>query len=226
MKLFLSISLAIALLFLASPELDIWLHQFFYRAGEGFFLKKLPLFTFIYHAVRYTVYVLIVVFVALLAIHLCFRKQWGIFGRREVVFLALTLALGPGLLVNTIIKDNWGRARPSQIVEFGGTKQFTPPFIITDQCEKNCSFVSGHASVGFYFVAFAFLFPAYRRRILIASTVAGIGIGIVRMAQGGHFASDVIFSGVFVYLMTCLLYEVLYMKRGNKLEPLPDSLEN
>ena len=53
---------------------------------------------------------------------------------------------GPGLVVNGVLKAFWGRARPSQILEFGGAAQFTPPVQIADQCARNCSFVSGEAS--------------------------------------------------------------------------------
>ena len=62
-------------------------------------------------------------------------------------FLAAMLAIGPGLVANVILKDNWGRARPRQVVEFGGTKQFTPPLVPVRECVRNCSFVSGEASV-------------------------------------------------------------------------------
>ena len=41
---------------------------------------------------------------------------------RAAVFLVLSLLLGPGLLVNVILKDNWGRPRPGSVVEFGGTQ--------------------------------------------------------------------------------------------------------
>ncbi len=39
---------------------------------------------------------------------------------RAAFLMLLTLALGPGLLANTILKDNWGRPRPIEVTEFGG----------------------------------------------------------------------------------------------------------
>ena len=38
-----------------------------------------------------------------------------------------------------------GPARPKHIVAFGGSKLFTPALQPTDQCKRNCSFVSGEA---------------------------------------------------------------------------------
>ena len=35
-------------------------------------------------------------------------------------------------------------------------------------------------------------------------------IGVVRLAGGGHFASDILFSGVFTYLIIWLTHGLLY----------------
>ncbi|MFI4988102.1 MAG: hypothetical protein ACHQF3_11740, partial [Alphaproteobacteria bacterium] len=83
------------------------------------------------------------------------RALWGL-ERAAVVYLLAVFLLGPALLVNGVLKEDWGRARPAQIREFGGDKLYTPPLSIADQCRHNCSFVSGEASLGFAFVAFGF----------------------------------------------------------------------
>ena len=58
--------------------------------------------------------------------------------------------VGSGLIANFFFKDNWGRARPVHIEEFGGEKLYTPPFVISDQCLKNCSWIvfDRHMSLG------------------------------------------------------------------------------
>jgi lipid A 4'-phosphatase len=60
------------------------------------------------------------------------------------------------LLANTLLKDHWGRARPTQIEAFGGLQRFTPAPLPAAECERNCAFVSGHAALGFSLVAFGF----------------------------------------------------------------------
>ena len=45
---------------------------------------------------------------------------------RPCMVIVLTIALGPGLLVNGILKDYWGRPRPAEISNFGGDKEFRP----------------------------------------------------------------------------------------------------
>src|SRR6202007_2501046 len=110
---------------------------------------------------------------------------------------------GPGLVTNAILKDHWGRARPTQITEFGGTKAFTPALVPARQCERNCSFVAGHPALGFYLVSFGFLVPPPRRRVVEAIAIAtGALFGAARIAQGGHFLSDVVFSGLVVYAVS------------------------
>ena len=127
------------------------------------------------------------------------------------------MIIGPVLIVNGILKETSGRARPRHVTEFGGTKQFTPAFVFTDQCDKNCSFVCGHASAGFYFVSLALLFKGRKKKIIFWSAVTAGGIiGLIRIMMGGHFLSDVIFSFVFVYLSSLLLYFRMFNKEDLK----------
>lgn len=142
--------------------------------------------------------------IALAGIAAAFRRRptAGVTPRAALLVVA-SLALGPGLLVNVVLKDNWGRARPSTIAEFNAGHQpdrrYTPPLVISDQCDVNCSFPSGHAALGFWTVSLALLAPPRRRRAALAAAVAfGCAMGVVRIAQGGHFLSDVAYSGVIV----------------------------
>lgn len=119
--------------------------------------------------------------------------------RRVAAYLLLSLAVGPGLIVNVLLKDNWGRPRPSTLRDFGGTNYFVPPLVFSDQCDTNCSFSSGHGALGFWPFAVALLVPAPWRGWAVAAALAFGGmVGFVRIAQGGHFFSDVVFSAVIV----------------------------
>jgi len=127
------------------------------------------------------------------------------------LFLFLGLLLGPGLIANVVFKDNWGRARPRETVEFGGTAQHTPPFIISTACEKNCSFISGDASFGFFLPCFAYVASQRRsRRVFWAGMTAGCIFGLARIVGGAHFLSDVAFAAAFMLLMGALLHGVMY----------------
>ena len=118
---------------------------------------------------------------------------------RQVSYFALTLLLGPGLIVETLLKPYWGRARPKDLIEFGGSSSFSPPWHWTDQCTGNCSFVSGHAAITFWLTAYAFVLPRkWRIPALAIALVLGYAMGGVRMLQGAHFFSDVVFAGAIV----------------------------
>lgn len=201
---------AMLVLFWTAPGIDLWASGLFYRPGQGFFLAQDEATRFIYRAVPWLV-VLMVIGLPL-TVFAGWRRGRPIAGidLRAGIFLIAVLAIGPGLLVNTLLKDHWGRARPSQVTEFGGTQRFTPAAIPADQCDRNCSFPAGHPAVGFSLVAFAFLAASRRRKIIEAVAIGfGAAVGIVRIAQGGHFLSDVIFSGLIVYGVAWLLHLVV-----------------
>lgn len=210
--LYVTISAVLAGMFILWPGIDLAVAAYFFRPQEKFFLSQHPFFVFVHDSVSYLAGALLVLWGGLLlAGYWCKREVLGV-PRRTLLYLILAMALGPGLVVNTVFKDNWGRARPHQIEAFGGTKQFTPAFVMTDQCERNCSFVSGDPSVGFYLVALAFAFPARRRLFTIFGLGVGIGLGATRVVMGAHFLSDVLFSGVFTVAVCYWLWRVM-MKR-------------
>ncbi len=183
------------LLFLLWPELDLKISRFFWQPEQGFVLRDAGWVRFTYELFAQLPRVLAVVL--LLAwlgsyLHERIRAQRPLLG-----FLLFSLVLGPGLIVNEGFKAHYDRARPSQIRQFGGEKQFTPALQPADQCRRNCSFVSGHAAGAFWLMALAWLFG--RRRWLVPGIVLGLFVGLVRIVQGGHFFSDVLFAGWVVW---------------------------
>ncbi len=209
-------------MFLCFPWLDIKFSSLFYKEDWGFPAAKIPAVIFVHKFISYMVKGYVAALIAIFIINKLKKTNYFKLDNRTFIFLILALALGPGLVVNTIFKDNWGRARPSQIVNFGGENTFTPPFIIADQCEDNCSFVSGHSSVGFYIMAFAFIAGSTRKKqIMAAGIAAGSLLGLIRIAQGGHFLSDVIFCGFFVYFVSRILWNAMFSANGHTSKTAP-----
>jgi len=142
-----------------------------------------------------------------------FLEVKGLASRNAFLFVALSYAVGPGLFVNGVLKEFSGRARPSQIEQFGGHALFTPAFVFTDQCAHNCSFTAGDPSIGFALIVFALLFPRLRLPLTILSLLVGFGLGAIRIMQGGHFLSDV-FSTAFVTIACVMvLYVFCFQKK-------------
>jgi lipid A 4'-phosphatase len=195
-------------LFLLLPQLDLWVSGLFYVPGRGFALADWPPVILVYRAVPWVAWGMVLVIAgAAIWLFLIGRPLWRL-DRKALLFIAFSTALGPGLLANTVLKDHWGRARPVQIEAFGGPHHFTPAPLPAAECARNCSFVSGHAALGFSLVAFAFLLPpgAPRRRGIGGALVLGGVVGLARIAQGAHFLSDVVFAGLLVFGTTALLY--------------------
>jgi lipid A 4'-phosphatase len=130
---------------------------------------------------------------------------------RAALFLVVSLALGPGLLADGILKEHWSRPRPYMVTEFGGDLAFKPWWDPRGDCVTNCSFVSGEAAAATWLVAPALLAPPPWRYVAVgAALVYGAAIGFVRMLTGGHFLSDVIFAGIFTCLVIWLLHGIMF----------------
>ena len=196
---------ALALLFLLAPALDLWAARLFFVPGEEFPLGRVALIDFIHNkGVPALLIGGIAAALIVAAFNLARGTNWLGLRRRGLVFVLLCAALGPGLLVNVVLKDHWGRARPAQVEAFGGTRAYTPPVIPSDECDRNCSFVAGDPSAGFFYLSFAML--AASSAGALAAAVLGLALGILRMAQGGHFLSDVLFSGLLMAALIRFLY--------------------
>ena len=102
------------------------------------------------------------------------------------------------------------RARPLQIKEFGGDYDFTPAFYLGQQCLENCSFVSSHAAVGFIFCSLVHIIPEKHNRLRMSlfAIILGLLLGMVRIAEGKHFLSDVVFSGFLIFGLSWIFYKL------------------
>ena len=67
--------------------------------------------------------------------------------------------------------------------------------------------MAGHPSVMFWLAALGYAVARGRRRnqIFLAAAVLGLLGGFGRIVQGGHFLSDVLFSGIVVFTVVWLL---------------------
>jgi membrane-associated PAP2 superfamily phosphatase len=201
-ELALPIAVLLVLTFLFRlTDLDIWISQHFYHTGQGWLYADYGLWQLLYTRGMIPGFLIGTVALAgLLAgiFSLKLRGQW-----RSFLLLLLLLAIGPGLLVNTIFKDNWGRTRPNKVIEFDGPLPFIKVWDLGSRGGGK-SFPSGHASIGFYTIAPYFVLRRRRPRIamgfLVGGTLYGLLMGCGRIVQGAHFGSDVLWAWGMVYL--------------------------
>lgn len=141
-----------------------------------------------------------------------FMERWKSW-RMGLAFVVVAGILGPGAVVNWGVKDNWQRARPYQVQAFGGTQTFSRATVMTDQCDANCSFVSGHVACG-VFLASLGLVHRRRQRVWAAIGVAsGLVIGFARMADVAHWLSDVLWAFPITLGTSWLVWRLMLLYR-------------
>lgn len=206
----------------ATPAIDMEIESYFYRLGEGNFLKT-PFYQFFYdHGPSlglWTASGSLVLFLASFFVDSI--KRW----RSSLLLLVLTMVVGSGLIVHLVFKDHWGRPRPRQIEEFGGTQIYRPYWKpnFFSKPEPSKSFLCGHCSTGFYFFALALAARKLNNKLWSYGAWAfafiwGGLLSLSRMAQGGHFFTDVIITGLVMWLTAYWLQQLLegYEKRINR----------
>jgi lipid A 4'-phosphatase len=211
-----------AILFSVFPEIDLQFGRLFWEPGWGFLGNHNPrvaLLRWIF-IVFYFACIALAIF-GLLRTH-GRGRVWLSLGLPQWLFLAVCLGVGPGLVANLLLKDQWGRARPKHVAEFGGEKAFTPALAPGRECRRGCSFVSGEAASVFVpFYAAALVLPQRSLLLVSAGTAAGLCTGLIRISQGAHFLSDVIFAGVLMALTVLIVRRLMFAPRWGPPRPRP-----
>jgi lipid A 4'-phosphatase len=213
------IAVVVGLVFAVYPRLDLDISALFFAKTNPMFVANAQLWVQrTRDAARLLVTLLVApAFLALLG-KLILPRRRMLIAARTALFLVLTLAIGPGLFVNTLLKDHWGRARPIDVNEFGGDSRFTPWWDPRGDCSNNCSFVAGEPSGAFWTLALASLTSPQWRLLAYGGALAfGAAVGLLRIAGGAHFFTDVVFSGVFTYLVIWTAYGAIYRWRPTRM---------
>ena len=128
---------------------------------------------------------------------------------RKILFVACSFLFSCAVVSDFLIKDTFKRSRPGKVLI--QAEAYTPPFSVGN-CSKNCSFISGE--VAFATAFFAFLIFVPRRRKGLVSLGMSVWVCLVswmRMAQIGHYFSDVLFAIVFTLIVLEILRHVFRM---------------
>lgn len=204
------IAAVVGLVFGLYPELDLWLAGQFFDPVRNMFVPR----TWIRYARDASMWLItgmVLVPAIALLIKLVLPRTRLLVSGRAIIFLIATMAIGPGLLVNVGLKEHWSRSRPIDVAQFRGEERFVAWWDTGGNCPRNCSFVTGDGSGAFWTLAPASLAPpAWRPIAYGAALTFGAGIGVMRMSFGGHFFTDVVFAGVFTFLVIWLVHGLLY----------------
>lgn len=194
--------------------LDLKVSGNYWDNESAWYLSNNPVFVFLYKFGPIPIFALAGASLALILFR--FRKVGFSYPRRVCLLVILSLVFGPGLLVNAVFKDNFGRPRPRSVIEFGGEEKFVPLLVYNGEGSGK-SFPSGHASMGFLWLAFVpWAIVLGKRKLVLVLISLGLlhggFMGFGRIVQGGHFLGDVLWSAGMDYLVGCVLLLILFRK--------------
>lgn len=207
-----------AAVFAAFPGIDLAVSGLFHDPDRGFWLDRTA--AVLWLRLRLWDISIALVLVALVGLVIARAigrpalwlpaRVWG--------FILMLYVIGPGIIVNGILKAHWGRARPNRVTDFGGSLDFTPFYVVSDECGRNCSFVSGEGAssmalgiaLGVILLSLGpRLGPRWRRGLFGAALAVPVVGGGLRLAAGGHFLSDTVFAGLIVAGLGIALYALV-----------------
>jgi membrane-associated PAP2 superfamily phosphatase len=209
----LGLGFLLVLLLATLLDMDLRLSGYFYdpTAAQRWFLKMSEPWLWLYRYGELPTWVLAIGAAVVWGVSLR-RRTWVCY-RRACVLIVLAVVLGPGLLVNGVLKPLWGRPRPAQADLFGGSRPYQP-WWQPGHAGGGRSFPSGHAAMGYVLVLVTCLVPprrsAWLRGLVLGGVLAyGSLLGATRIIQGGHFLSDVLWSGSLMCFLVATLQAAL-----------------
>lgn len=205
--LYICLILFLALFFITNPQIDVFFSRQFYSINFEHFLCShqficLVIDKFLYLLLLYR-YISVLIFYFINIKVFRYKNRFLFFN------------LGSTVIVQVLLKNFFGRSRPESIVEFGGIRNFSSAFIISDECFLNCSFISFHVAVATIF--FFDVGDFFRKKNLIFQFVVGflciMLYSTIKIFQGKHFLSDIVVSICFIFIIDSILRIWIIKKR-------------
>jgi membrane-associated PAP2 superfamily phosphatase len=203
----------VSLFFHLFPDTDAWFSRLFYVPGAGFPATDNILLIELRRIGNELVWALAIGAGLSLAACVAFPGRRTLLHPNAALFLVATFAIGPGLIVRLLLKDNWGRPRPYMTDLFGGHVPYVDVWRMSDYCTGSCSFVSSEASTAIWLLAVALVAPlAWRRRALVAAGILTLALSLNRIAFGAHFLSDVVLAWAVMAIVIAACYRLILVK--------------
>jgi lipid A 4'-phosphatase len=215
----LAVAAVVGVIFGLWPDLDLKLAALFYDPDRnGFWRATDPTFMRMRNTTIWLTTLIAVSAAAALVAKLVWPQRPMFIPGRAAVLMLVTIALGPGLITNALLKEHWGRPRPIDVALFKGDEHFRPWWDPRGDCARNCSFVAGDPSGAFWTLSAAAVTPPAWRMLAVGAALAfGAGVGFLRIAVGAHFFSDVMFAGVFTFLLIWGVHGLIYRWRPTRI---------
>ena len=193
-------------------SVDIYISGLFYEGNQKFFIESFSYTSILARKIFLPLLIVYIFICPVISLYIPIKNIFFGFKfiLKDIIFIFSSVLFNLIIIVNVLLKGFWGRARPNDILELGGEDGFSAWFQYSDACNTNCSFVSGDASVGFSLIV---LYLITKNKLFFwLSLLSGIILGAVRILEGGHFFSDILMSGLIIYFLSFIQFQI-YNKR-------------
>jgi len=208
----LAVGICAGALFAVFPALDLTIARAFYNAqSHQFILNAAGKAEYMRRGAMWLAWAFAVPAIMAPILKILRPGQQLLIRGRAMVYLLTTLMMTALLLPSVVFKEHWGRPRPITTTEFSGLHAFRPWWDPRGAERHNGSFFSGEAATAFWLYAPASLAPPAVRPVAYAAvTIFGLATGLLRMAFGGHYASDIIAAGIAAFLVAWFTHGLVY----------------
>lgn len=214
-SLALAATAVLSIYFLIFPDVDLAMADLFHNATQGFAASNEPVLKVLRKSSTFLLAPILIVALFQILRGSVRKRSLAFACARRAWFMLVGLVIGPGLVVNVLLKNEWGRPRPVQVESFGGDAPYVPVWQISDWCDRNCSFVSGEASSAAWMVAALVLVPErWRRIVAVPVVIYAVALSLNRVAFGGHFLSDVMLSWAITAVIMASLHRLMVASPG------------
>lgn len=201
-------------------QIDLYVTNLFYDASIGDFPLRRSEFTdvYLYQGAKKAAFLLAFILIAM-AFHEIRKGKTGLTYRHLSVGVLGSILIP---LSAQILKNLTGMECPWSLDLYGGSLTHQPlALALTAPKGAGRCFPAGHSTGGFYLFAWAFMWTGINRQktifLAILGIIAGLLMGLTRIAQGAHFVSHVLWSAWFSVLIAMLLHWVLIGSRTSKI---------
>lgn len=202
--------------FMAFPGIDLAVSRFAAAGGADFPLSREHALRLLRDFNRTIPIFLLPAIAAILAVQMSNPRGW-LPRPHKLLFFLTFYAVGPGIAIQ-LLKRLVGRARPSEIVEFGGALQFTPAWQVSGACSRSCSFASGESATAIALLALACFLPErWRFKAIVALVPVVLVFSLNRIAFGAHFLSDVVLAWLLMLWIMLWLWS-LFSAHGARID--------
>ncbi len=203
-------TIVVSAIAIAHPTIDQATARMFYDGAGRFPARDVPALRVLHVMGYWATYLVVAALLAILVARLSRSRFADAVSWRVWWFLTLGLALGPGLIVNGLLKPLTNRPRPVQTDLFGGHHPFVAAWSFGESGFDNRSFASGEAAAAMYLVAFAFVVAApWRRYVASLAVLWAFAVSLNRIAFGAHYLSDVLVAWGITLIVVLQLRSLL-----------------